>query len=129
VLWGGSCSTKSAGTFHNDATSNVKASAPISVGGTGREQTIAIKMQSQSVTVTGHLAGGGPSGSDDLQAKVNQQIKSQVPGQIVKQLDVSFDPISLFVLKNLLFPSNNYIKFSGVYMPGDALVVGAFENT
>ena len=128
ALWGKDCTTTTHGSFKNDVTSNVSASSPISVVGTGRDQSVSIKMQSQAVTVTGNLSGGGPSGSDDLQAQVNQQIKEQVPSQIVRQLDVSFDPISLFALKNLLFPSNNYIKFSGAYVPGDALIVGTFEN-
>lgn len=128
IIWGGNCTTKTNGSFNNDATSNVSASVPVSVSGSGRDQSLRITMQSQAVTVSGHLSGGGPSGSDDLQAQVNQQIKSQVPGQIVKQLDVSFDPISLFALKNLLFPNDNFIKFSGAYIPGDALVLGTFTN-
>ena len=85
-------------------------------------------MTSQAVTVTGHLAGGGPSGSDDLQAQVNQQVKAQVPPQVVKQLNVSFDAVSLFAIKNLLFPSNNYIQFTEVAAPGDLLVLGNFQS-
>lgn len=124
----GNCTSRSTGSFSNDATSNISASAPISVSGSGRDQAIKIAMSSQAVTVTGHLAGGGPSGSDDLQAKVNQQIKSQVPPQVVQQLNVSFDSVSLFAIKNLLFPSNNYIQFSEAAVPGDLLVLGSFKS-
>jgi hypothetical protein len=52
------------------------------------------------------------SGPDDLAVQVNQQIQSQVPTQIAEKLSIQFDSISVFALKNLLFPSNNYISFS-----------------
>ena len=122
------CVQTSHGSFNNDATSNISASAPISVSGTGRNQSISIAMTSQAVTVSGHLAGGGPSGSDDLQAQVNQKVKDQVPPQVVNQLNVSFDSVSLFAIKNLLFPSNNYIQFSEAAVPGDLLVLGGFNS-
>lgn len=124
----GDCTTYSEGSFTNDATSNISASAPVKVSGSGRDQSISIAMSSQAVTVTGHLAGGGPSGSDDLQAKVNKEIKKQVPPQVVEQLNVSFDSVSLFAIKNLLFPSNNYIQFSEAAVPGDLLVLGNFNS-
>ncbi|BFT30213.1 hypothetical protein D210916BOD24_13890 [Alteromonas sp. D210916BOD_24] len=122
------CKAERKGSFSNDATSNVKTSAFISVSGSGRNQAIKIAINSQGVTVTGHLAGGGPSGSDDLQAKVNQQVKSQVAPKVEEQLNVSFDSVSLFAIKNLLFPSNNYINFSEAAVPGDLLILGTFAK-
>lgn len=122
------CSDTWESSFTNDATSNVQAAAPVTVSGSGREQNISISMSSQAVTVTGHVAGGGPSGSDDLQAKVNQQVKSQVPQQIATQLNVSFSAVSLFAIKNLLFPANNYINFTRAAVPGDLLVLGNFQS-
>lgn len=123
------CTIVSHGSFTNDATSNVSATAPISVTGDGRDQQIAIAMTSQAVTVTGHLAGGGPSGSDDLQAKVNQQVKEHVPSQVAGQLNINFNTISVFAIKNLLFPCNNYIQFAEAAVPGDMLVLGNFKAT
>lgn len=78
--------------------------------------------------VTGYLSGGGPSGSDDLQDQGNQKIKEQVPSQITAQLNVNFEAVSLFAIKNLLFPSNNYISFTQVAVPGDLLVLGNFTT-
>ncbi len=124
----GDCSRSWYGSFRNDATSNVQAFAPVSIGGSGREQQINISMQSRAVTVTGHVAGGGPSGSDDLEAKVNQQVKAQVPQQIVTQMNVSFTAVSLFAIKNLLFPADDFITFSQAAVPGDMLVLGNFKN-
>ncbi|MEO1340173.1 MAG: hypothetical protein AAFV28_03285 [Cyanobacteria bacterium J06635_13] len=39
-----------------------------------------------------------------------------------------FEAISVFALKNLLFPSNNYIDFKSTALPGDMLIVGNFTN-
>lgn len=109
-----------------DVNMNVQANLPVAVEGTGRNQSIKIAMSNQAVTVTGHMSGGGPSGSDDLMAQVNQKIQQQIPAQIVKNMNVPFDAISVFALKNLLFPSDNVIKFEAAKVPGDLLIVGTF---
>ncbi|WP_445248064.1 hypothetical protein [Microcoleus sp. OTE_8_concoct_300] len=124
----GSSTTCSESKMSTDVSVGVLANLPLDVGGSGREQTVNININNQAVTITGHMSGGGPSSSDDLQAQVNQQIQSQVPEQIKNQLNVSFQPISVFALKNLLFPSNNYINFSAAYVPGDLLIVGKFTK-
>jgi hypothetical protein len=122
----GSPTTCSESMMSTDVEITVSGKVPLKPGGSGRTQTVEINMGNQGVTVTGHMSGGGPSSSDNLQAQVNQQIQSQVPSQIKTQLNASFQPISVFALKNLLFPSNNYIEFSGVYVPGDLLLVAKF---
>ncbi len=111
-----------------DVTVNVSAVLPLSVGGTGREQTVNIDTKSQGVPVDGHLSGGGPSGKDDLEARVNQEIQKQIPGQLAPKLTFKFEPISVFALKNLLFPSGNYIHFSSAAVPGDLLLLGNFTS-
>lgn len=84
-----------------------------------------LAMQSTGVKVDGHMSGGGPSGSDDLKSQVNQRINSQIPPQIEKKLSISFEAVSIFALKNLLFPSGNYITFSSCDVPGDLLLLGS----
>ncbi|WDD90485.1 hypothetical protein Bsp3421_000332 (plasmid) [Burkholderia sp. FERM BP-3421] len=115
-------------TFTNEATSSVYAMAQVKVEGSGRDQTIKCVMESQAVTVTGGAEGGGPSNTPDLQYRINEKIRDQVPKQIVKQLDVSFAAVSLFAIKNLLFPTNNYITFTKSAAPGDMLVLGNFSG-
>jgi hypothetical protein len=115
-------------TFTNEATSSVYAMAQVKVEGSGRDQTIKCVMESQAVTVTGGAEGGGPSNTPDLQYRINEKIRDQVPKQIVKQLDVSFTAVSLFAIKNLLFPTNNYIMFTKSAAPGDMLVLGNFSG-
>ncbi|SPP31306.1 hypothetical protein ARAF_0425 [Arsenophonus endosymbiont of Aleurodicus floccissimus] len=116
------------GSFDNNAQSNVNGIISIKIGGTGRQQNITTTMEN-NLTVTGKVAGGGPSGSDDLQAQVNQQIREKVPPQIKIQLNnIRFSPVSLFAIKNLLFPKDNYINFEKVAVPGDMLVLGNFNK-
>ena len=122
------CTRCNDSTLATDVTIEVRSSLPLGVGGSGRNQTIQIKTTSQGVAVSGHLSGGGPSGSDDLAAQVNQQIQSQVPQQIVQKLSIQFEAVSVFALKNLLFPANNYITFSSCGVPGDLVLLGNFTS-
>lgn len=124
-LFGRRCQEDSSFTEFN---LKLEARLGLSIGGQGREQSIGIKTTSKSVNVTGHLAGGGLFGSDNLNAVVNKQVRDQLPGQIADQLSLEFRAISVFALKNLLFPSNNYIVFKEAGIPGDLLVVGDFAN-
>lgn len=120
----GNCTHASDRELSTDISLNVQAFMPVSVGGDGYNQKINIAMQSTGVKVEGHMSGGGPSGSDDLKSQVNQRINSQIPPQIEKKLSISFEAVSVFALKNLLFPSGNYITFSSCDVPGDLLLLG-----
>lgn len=122
------CTTCSDRSLSSDVSLVTNATLSLNVGGSGREQTITIATSGSNVNVTGHLSGGGPSSSDDLKAQVNQQIRDQIPNQIASKLLFNFEAISLFALKNLLFPSNNYIDFSLSALPGDMLIVGNFKK-
>jgi hypothetical protein len=107
---------------------NVSAALSVTVNGAGRNQTIEVATSGQGADVSGHLSGGGPSGSDDFAAQVNQQIRSQVPSQIEAKLKFPFNAISVFALKNLLFPADNYISFNACAVPGDLLLLGNFKQ-
>jgi hypothetical protein len=124
----GDCTTCSDRKLSTDFGLDVRAVLPLGIGGSKRTQTIQIAATGQAVKVNGHLSGGGPSGSDDLQAQVNQQIQSQIPDQIASRLSIQFSAISVFALKNLLFPADNYISFSSSAIPGDMLLVGRFAS-
>jgi hypothetical protein len=108
---------------------NVLAAVSVTVGGTDRNQTIQVVTSAQAVNMAGtHLSGGGPSNSDDFSAQVNQQINAQVPSQIAAKLSFPFAAISVFALKNLLFPTENFISFNTCAIPGDMLVLGNFKQ-
>lgn len=121
-------SIKNKRSLSTDFSLNVYAYLSFNLGGKDRNQTIEIKTNSKTVTVDGHLSGGGPCSSDDLAAQVNQKVRDQIPDQIKSQLEMQFDPISMFALKNLLFPSNNVIEFCDCTIPGDLLLLGKFAQ-
>src|SRR3984957_675680 len=122
------CTTETDTDLTTDVIINVSAVLSVTFGGTELNQTIQVATSAQSVTVTGHLSGGGPCNSDDLAAQVNQRIRDQVPSQIAAKLSFPFSAISVFALKNLLFPAGNYISFSGCAIPGDMLLLGNFKK-
>jgi hypothetical protein len=122
--WGSDISDN---TLSTQVAVNVLAVLSVTVGGTDRNQTLQVGTSGQGATATGHLSGGGPSGSDDLDAQVNQQIRDQVPPQIAAKLSFPFAAISVFALENLLFPVDNYISFNSCAIPGDMLLLGNFK--
>jgi hypothetical protein len=81
-----------------------------------------------NVSVVGRTSGGGPCGTDDVESLPNRLMAEQLPGQFKEKMDVSFNGVSVFALKNLLFPSKNYIDLQCVYVPGDLLILGNFKE-
>jgi len=106
----------------------ITAPMPILITGSGRDQNIKIDISDKSVSVEARTSGGGPCGCDDIDAQINSQLRAVLPQLIASKLNVSFDSISVFALKNLLFPSKNYIKLNEAYIPGDMLIIGSFET-
>ncbi|MEJ0076463.1 MAG: hypothetical protein WDO17_13615 [Alphaproteobacteria bacterium] len=107
---------------------NIDSIVPLTITKSGREQDIHIDVKNVSVEVGGHFSGGGPSNCDNIQAIFNRNVKEQLPPQVKKQLDVGFAPISIFALKNLLFPTKNYIDMQDIAAPGDVLLLGNFKT-
>ncbi|HVE57396.1 MAG TPA: hypothetical protein VNB22_11255 [Pyrinomonadaceae bacterium] len=122
------CTTPSVSKLSTDITLSIVASLPTEVGGSGREQTLKINLSDKSVAVAARTSGGGPCGSDDLQSQVNKQLQGSLPGQVTSKINVSFKDVSVFALKNLLFPSKNYLNLQSVYVPGDLLILGNFTT-
>ena len=119
---------KSPQPYKPEITMSASAQLPTSVSGTGRDQALKFAVTDKTFPVSGHMSGGGPFGCDDLQAQLNREIAKQFPPQLVNQYNISFTSVSLFALKNLLFPSDNYIVLDKAYMPGDLLVLGKFRS-
>ena len=120
------CDTPIDQTLSTDITLSISSSLPTKISGSGSSQSIDIAMSDKSVAVSARTSGGGSCGSKDLQAQVNGQLQSSLPSQITSKINVSFGSVSVFMLQNLLFPSNNYINLQNAYVPGDLLIVGNF---
>ena len=124
----GSSTSESDRAFQISFTLNINAQLPLSVTGTGQEQKIEIALTNQSVNIEARTSGGGPCGCDDLEAQINTKLKAQVPGEVTSKLNIDFNPVSVFALKNLLFPAKNFINLQETYVPGDVLILGNFTS-
>lgn len=124
----GSCGTPSVSKYSTDITLSIVASLPTEIGGSGRDQNVKINLSGKSVAIDARTSGGGPCGSDDLQSQVNKQLQATLPNQVTSKINVSFNDVSVFALKNLLFPSKNYLNLQSVYVPGDLLILGNFTT-
>eukprot|EP01084_Bolivina_argentea_P269390 457822_1 len=120
MMFGGNNCSES---HHNsDYTVNIDGTFVISVSGSD----IKIDAKPSAVTIDAVTSGGGPCGSDDLQAQVNKQIKEQVPNQIVDKVNMSFTDVSVFAIKNLLFPDST-ITLEKAWAPNVMLILGNFN--
>ena len=130
------CSEKE---FATDITMTIDHKLPLKIDGEGREQRIEIKFYNkededndneteQRMVIDVRVSGGGSCSSDDLQSKVKRELEKKLPKQINEKTKMNIENISVFALKNLLFPSKNFIKLEDVFLPGDLLIVGKFTK-
>lgn len=116
-------------TLSSDYSLDINANIPLTISGSGRNQKISITMTDKDCNISGHLSGGGPCGcGDDIQAEFNQQLSAQLPEQVKSNINMDFDEISLFAVKNLLFVNNDYITFNDIAIPGDIVITGNFNK-
>jgi hypothetical protein len=106
-------------------TVSARATLPLAVEGPDRDQRIKINISNQGITISGRMAGGNCL-CPDVQAQLNRSIDEQLRPQMVSQLNLTFQSVSVFALKNLLFPTKNQISLKEVYAPGDMLILGNF---
>src|SRR5262245_38129881 len=114
--------------FKSEATLSASARLPTSITGKERDQMLKFDLDGQTFPISGHMSGGGPFGCNDMQARLNRVIAEKFPPQLKRQHTISFTSVSLFALKNLLFPSDNYIILEQAYVPGDLLILGNFRK-
>lgn len=121
--------TVSESTLSSDYNLNINANIPLRISGKGRDQKISMSMTDRDCQIVGRMSAGGPCGCGvDIQAEFNRQLKEQVPEQIKTNMNMDFDEISLFAIKNLLFVDDDYITFSDVAIPGDVIITGTFHK-
>ncbi|XP_038064052.1 uncharacterized protein LOC119734556 [Patiria miniata] len=110
-------------------TIDMETTLPLSVTGDGQNQSIGFAATESSVSLTGNLKppGGVCKCNDrDLQKKFLDNLKKILPKELVGVFNKSFDAVSLFALKNLLFPAKNLITLEEGAVPGDLIVFGNF---
>ncbi|MCC5611302.1 MACPF domain-containing protein [Nostoc sp. CHAB 5834] len=67
--------------------------------------------------------------NNDLKIQVGNILRDQVPAQLKNSISgITFAPVSVFALYNLLFPAENFIEMKSAYVPGDLVVFGTFNK-
>ncbi len=94
---------------------SVYASYPVALSGSGPGQQFIITPGTPTVSVTGSAEGQIKS---TLEGILNTDFRNGMSG-------ISFAPVTVFALKNLLFPGS-LITMSQAQVPGDLLIVGTF---
>jgi hypothetical protein len=108
-----------------DVTTTLNTTMPIAVTGTGQQQSLQIQELGLNIDASGDISSGPCSGGD-LQTDLVQAYRSAAIPAITTGVTVTFPAISIFALKNLLFPAANIVDMSTVYVPGDLVIFGAF---
>ncbi|MBO4269846.1 hypothetical protein [Microbispora triticiradicis] len=105
---------------------------PIGISGSGADQTIQIQNTTPEVRVgNSKLTPGGPCAcnDNDLKTRALNGISEKLPAALKDQVgNVTFKPVSVFALENLLFPAAQAISLEQAYIPGDLLVLGKITN-
>jgi hypothetical protein len=111
-----------------DVTTTMGTSLPISVTGSGQQQGIQIASSAVAVTADGNIASGPCSGGS-LQRDILDAYRGAAVPAITTAVSITFPSISVFALKNLLFPATNLVNMSSpVYAPGDLVILGSFAQ-
>jgi hypothetical protein len=110
-----------------NVTTTLNTTLPIAVTGTGQQQSVQIQESSLNIDATGAIASGPCSGGN-LQTALVQAYRAAAIPAITAAVAVTFPALSIFALKNLLFPAANMVDMSLVYVPGDLVILGSFPT-
>ncbi|KAL5479210.1 hypothetical protein EMCRGX_G022704 [Ephydatia muelleri] len=101
--------------------------------GTGQDQKVKLKnVESTNPMITGELqppAGACECNDRDLQKAFLDKIQTGMTPQLKNMLNQPFPAVSLFALKNILFPAQHLLDMKEAYVPGDMVIFGNFTTT
>lgn len=102
------------------------------VTGQGQNQLIQISpIASTNPLITGNIeppAGACKSNDRDLQQSFLQNLNSGMKPKLETMLQKDFPAISVFALKNIIFPAKNFIDLKEAHLPGDLVIFGDFTT-
>lgn len=130
--YGRSCSWSSWQDYSVDVDVGLTGNYPLQVSNVGGKQQVQIASSPPSVTLTPpDLKPTGPCecNNNDLKIQVGQILQKQVPAVLQSSMaGITFTPVSVFALYNLLFPAQDFIQLAEAYVPADLVVLGTFSK-
>ena len=120
-------------TNHNvKVTIGMDANLIFTVTGKGQQQNIQLQpvLPDEAKTfIHGQIeppAGFCKTNDRDLQISFVKRLNSEATPMLKKVFDRNFTSVSLFALKNILFPAKNLLNLEKVFVPGDMVIFGKF---
>ena len=134
VCYRGGCSPGHWGNWQNSSATayvTMTGAYPLTVTGSGAAQLVQFANIEPTVTFaqSSDLKPTGPCecNDNDLKIALLKSLGDSVPATLKQYMaKISFKPISVFALENLLFPAEQLITMREARVPGDLLVVGSF---
>ena len=98
------------------------------VTGTGQNQLLNVVVLSTNPVINGDLETLGVCICNDgeLQKSFLENLRTGMEPKL--RFDKTFTSVSLFALKNILFPAKNLIEFKEAFVPGDMIIFGNFTK-
>ncbi|KAI6649629.1 hypothetical protein LOD99_6633 [Oopsacas minuta] len=117
-------------TYYIQVQMKFKTNLEFKVIGTGPNQLLQLSSSRPlGVELTADIDQKSCAGSEKrLKEGFFKVYKEQIIPQFEKLFDQTFPSISLFALKNILFPDDNLIEMIQAYVPGDLVVFGNFTK-
>ena len=102
------------------------------VTGTGQNQLLNLAViPSTNSFIDGDLeppAGACEHNDRDLQKSFLKYLQTGMEPRLKSIFDKQFTHVSVFALKNILFPAKNLIELKEVFVPGDMIIFGNFTK-
>lgn len=113
-------------------TITMNANFKFTVQGSGQNQEVQLEVvESTNPIVDGEVeppAGLCKTSDHDLQQAYLSHLKASIEPELISLFSRKFSSISVFALKNILFPDENFIDLKQVNVPGDMVVFGTITK-
>ncbi len=117
-----------------EAALSMKFNAALAISGEGSNQSVhlALGVSTSAINIgaNARLPESCSSPADKLRQDMKTAIEKTLPDKIKDQINrTSFNSISVFALKNLLFPGSNFINLKAIHAPGDLVLLGEIKTS
>ena len=106
----------------------MNADLEFTITGQGQDQQLQLAtISSTNPSIDGNVeppAGACKCNNRELQQSFLKNLRSALTDNLTNMMSHDFPGISLFALKNILFPAKNIVDLKEAYVPGDAVVFG-----
>ena len=113
-------------------TVNMNATLTFKVTGAGQNQLLQLDgIPTTNPLITGQVeqpAGFCKTNDRALQQAFLKNLRTGMEPKLKPIFDATFTSVSLFALKNILFPAKNLVNMKEAYVPGDMIVFGNFTK-